>query len=123
MKYNKSEIMKNAWADFKALKNYPMSDSRRNRTFGDCLRQAWFSAKKAAKEAAELAALIGRKFAQDMEITINYVTYTLRRWTNYGKDRVYVAGGRGHDKFVDLKSNYDNLGNQKLASIIRAFAY
>lgn len=128
MKYNKSEIMKNAWADFKALKNYPMTDSRRNRTFGDCLRMAWFSAKQAVKQVAERTGLVGRKFVQNMEITINYVTYTLRRWTNYGKDRIYVSGGINNrmsrsNCYVDLQSDFDNVGKSELVSIIRSLSY
>lgn len=127
MKYNLSQIMKAAWTEFKSLKNYPLTDSRRNRTFGDCLRSAWFVAKQAVKKAAELVSLAGKKFTQDMEITINYVTYSLRRWTNYGKDRIYVTGGKNRSgAFVDLLGNYNNLRGSdadRLASIIRNLAY
>lgn len=125
MKYNKSEIMKNAWEAYKARKLYPAYDYRSRVTFADCLRQAWFSAKESARQAIALASMIGKKFCNDMEITIDYVTYTLRRWTNYGKDRVYVTGGKnrsGH--YVDLMSSYDNVvhGDQ-LVSIIRSLQY
>lgn len=123
MKYDLSQIMKAAWAAYKSRDVYPLYDSRRRATFADCLRQAWFSAKQDAKQAAELAALAGKKFSQGMEITINYITYTLRRWTNYGKDRVYVSGGKLRDCYVDLKSNLSTVKNNQLVSIIRSLAY
>lgn len=123
MKYNLSQIMKNAWAAYKARTLYPSYDSRSHVTFADCLRQAWFSAKQAAKQAAELEATVGKKFSQGMEITINYVTYSLRRWTNYGKDRVYVSGGKLRDRYVDLKSDYSSVNNNQLVSIIRSLEY
>lgn len=128
MEYNRSQIMKAAWAAYKSRDVYPIYDSRRRATFSDCLRSAWFSAKQAAKQAAELAALAGKKFSQGMEITIDYVTYTLRRWTNYGKDRVYVSGGINNrmgrsNCYVDLQSSYSTINNIQLVSIIRSLAY
>lgn len=123
MKYNLSEIMKNAWAAYKARTLYPAYDFRSKVSFSDCLRQAWFSAKQAAKQSAELASMAGKKFAQGMEITIDYVTYSLRRWTNYGKDRVYVSGGKLRDCYVDLKSNYSSVKNDQLVSIIHSLVY
>ena len=123
MKYNLSKIMKAAWVAYKSRDLYPSYDSRRRATFADCLRQAWFSAKQAAKQAAELASVAGKKFTQGMEITIDYVTYTLRRWTNYGKDRVYVSGGKLRDRYVDLQSNYSSVNDSQLVSIIRSLAY
>lgn len=123
MKYNKSEIMKNAWSEYKGRANYPTYDSRRNKTFGDCLRSAWFSAKEAARKEKEISAFAGKQFKNDMDITIGYTTYSLRRWTNYGKDRVYVSGAKTRNAYVDLMSNYDNVGCSKLVSIIRSLAY
>lgn len=128
MKYNRSEIMKNAWAAYKSRDVYPLYDSHRRATFGDCLRQAWYAAKQAVKQATELASMAGKKFSQGMEITIDYVTYTLRRWTNYGKDRVYVSGGINNrmgrsNCYVDLQSSYSTVNNSQLVSIIRSLAY
>lgn len=123
MKYNKSEIMKNAWAEYKGRTNYPSYDFHRNLTFSDCLRRAWFSAKEAAREDAELVCAMGKEFKNGMEITINYTTYSLRRWTNYGKDRVYVSGGKNRNSYVDLMGNYDNVNCDKLVSVIRSLQY
>lgn len=129
MEYNKSEIMKNAWYFFNADKKVKIQNRK---TFGECLKAAWALAKsrleKAAAQASLKATYAAKKFFNGMEITIDCITYTLRRWTNYGKDRVYVSGGINNrmgrsNCYVDLQSNCSTVNNSQLVSIIRSLAY
>ena len=53
MKYNRSEIMKNAWKLFKMFKN---AVAKYQLTFAECLRRAWETAKNEIKAAAEAEA-------------------------------------------------------------------
>ncbi len=50
MKYNKSEIMKNAWSLYRTAQNWV-----ENHDFAWALKRAWKAAKEAVKEAAEAA--------------------------------------------------------------------
>lgn len=92
MKYNKSEIMKNAWATKKANKEI---------SFSDCLRRAWASAKS------------GVKFVDHMTFAFGGWEKKLNRWTKYGKDRVYIC--RENDKsegYVDLVNKTFEMSNR-----------
>lgn len=92
-KYNLSEIMKNAW---KKRRSYRC----RALTFGQCLKSAWDEAKMEYQNS-----LVPDKFTDGMEITVDGVTRTLKRWTKGGYDRVYINGGcRKGDGFVDIKN-------------------
>lgn len=115
--YNKSEIMTKAWEMFKSY-------SARALTFGECLKRVWANAKQAVANAA----LIGIKFVDGMDITVNGYTRELRRWTKNGHDRVYVNGGsRKGDGYVDLKTGYVHMGSlsyqTKIAEIILAMEF
>lgn len=62
MKYNKSEIMKNAWYRYRKMNApYQTWESRNSgkmivmHTFGDCLKAVWAQAKEAIKAADEFA--------------------------------------------------------------------
>lgn len=91
MKYNKSEIMKNAW---NLKKNY------KKLTFSECLKRSWEKAKIEYQNT-----LVPTVFTNNMEITVDGYTRTLTRWTKYGYDRVYINGGsRQGDGFVDIKN-------------------
>lgn len=110
--YNKSEIMRNAWATKKLYKKM---------SFGDCLRRAWAK----AKSEAAVSALIGCEFVDGMEITVDGYTRTLNRWTKNGHDRIYInGGGRKGDGYVDLKRweySYETCGvdyQRKIGKII-----
>lgn len=93
MRYNKSEIMKNAW---KKRRSY----HARGLTFGQCLKRAWDEAKIEYQNS-----LVPKTFTDGMEVTVDGHTRTLKRWTKGGYDRVYINGGcRKGDGFVDLKS-------------------
>ena len=98
-KYNLSKIMKRAWELKRCNRCY---------TFSKCLHLSWDEAKrerKAAEEAEKLAAMKGTQFKQNMEITVGYTTYTLRRWQSYGKDRIYInVNAHRNIGYLDVKS-------------------
>lgn len=62
-KYNKSEIMSNAWARFR---NNARLVERFRKTFSECLKLAWKIAKEAVKAAEEAAAkgIVRMKYAE-----------------------------------------------------------
>lgn len=92
-KYNLSKIMKKAW---EIRRNW----HSRALTFGECLKKAWSEAKKEYQNS-----LVPEKFTDGMEITVDGVTRTLKRWTKAGYDRIYINGGcRKGDGFVDIKN-------------------
>lgn len=88
MKYNKSEIMKEAWAYHRKFSGY---------TFSYCLRRAWTLAKEAYMEA--------NKKPFDKKAIMNYqgTEVTFRLWEGYGKRRIYCSFGSG-DGYLDLNS-------------------
>lgn len=103
-KFNLHEIMKNAWHEFKICKSLDGSIINGAvyhcaKTFAECLRKAWAEAKKAVKAAAALAERVA--FHKGMTIDVNGEELELNRWTNYGKDRLYVGGNCG---YYDIKS-------------------
>lgn len=92
-KYNLSSIMKRAWALRKSWNCKALS-------FAECLKKAWTEAKTEYQNS-----LVPNKFTDGMEITVDGVTRTLKRWTKAGYDRVYINGGcRKGDGFVDIKN-------------------
>lgn len=117
-KYNKSEIMKNAWEISRRW-------TARGLTFGQCLEKAWAEAKKAAQNAAAYAIT---KFEDGMEITVDGYTRVLNRWTKYGNDRIYVNGGsRKGEGYIDLKNGNCTLNktsyNAKIKEIVLAMEF
>lgn len=114
MKYNRSEIMKDAWNTFKNPGYYFHPNFKP--TFGQCLKMAWAKYKKLAAEKAaneaEFSRLAGKQFENGMEITFDGVTFVLRRWTKGGHDRIYLNGSYGWNSrksagFVDIKNRVD----------------
>lgn len=92
-KYDLSKIMKRAWEMKKSYRCRSLS-------FSQCLKNSWDEAKKEYQNS-----LVPNKFTDGMEITIDGITRTLKRWTKGGYDRVYINGGcRKGDGFVDLKT-------------------
>lgn len=84
-KYNLSEIMKKAWILVKKI-GYTMSEA---------LKSAWKDAKRKAeeKEFKESLKLIKKvQFIGYAEVQCKeaWATYTFKRWTKYGKDRIYI---------------------------------
>ena len=96
MKYNKSEIMKNAWSLYRKMK----AECPNVANFGNCLRTAWATAKRNVSENAQA----GKDFHNGMEITACYTTFTLNRWQSYGKDRIYINLGTRNIGYLDVKS-------------------
>ena len=93
MKYNKSEIMKEAW---KLHRSY----SCRTLTFGQCLSRAW----NRAKEAAKLAGQKAQKFVDGMTIVADGVELTLNLWVKYGKSRIYINDNkRNNQGYIDIE--------------------
>lgn len=66
MKYNKSEIMKKAWA-FKKANDLMVKSGWEAWTFGECLKKAW----KLAKEKVEEA---------EAKTAVNWRTFTVADW-------------------------------------------
>ena len=95
-KFNLHEIMKEAWKMFKSIKKNGIV---KDYTFAEALRWAWAEAKKVVKAAAALAERVA--FHKGMTIDVNGEELELNRWTNYGKDRLYVGGNCG---YYDIKS-------------------
>lgn len=100
-KYNKSEIMRDAWRLYRTL--HAHSESY---TFSDALTSAWRNAKAAIAKAAEEAA----QAANDVIISGWDVTKLekagAKRWTKYGKDRLYLRGVGNELLGIKLYYNY-----------------
>lgn len=115
MKYNKSQIMKNAWAIYRSCKAAAIA-------FGECLKRAWAEVKGQVVKATT-------RFVNGMTVTADGYNRTLTRWTKGGHDRVYINGGsRLGDGFVDLKNRTANLRGEltyqvKIADMILAMAF
>lgn len=77
-KYNLSAIMKRAWELVKGL-GYTMSEG---------LKKAWKEAKRKIEEA-DIKKVLFDGFAE-VECSKSWATYTFKRWTKYGKDRIYI---------------------------------
>lgn len=106
MKYNRSEIMRRAWAIRKS----------ENVTMSAALVKAWAEAKAGAKKA-EIVARLEKIVAIGNEPKNGYhYTLSSKDWANYGKNRTYfeiieTREGTRHYK----KGNYgyfDNLANE-----------
>lgn len=92
MKYNKSEIMKEAWKLFKSC------TPAHRAPFGRYLAMAWNRAKKAAEKAARMANR--QEFTGFATITTEYgKAVDFRIWHNYGKRRIYCSLGNA---YIDL---------------------
>lgn len=92
-KYDLSKIMKRAWEMKKSYRCRALN-------FSQCLKRAWAEAKNEYQNS-----LVPTVFTDGMEITVDGITRTLKRWTKGGRDRIYINGGcRKGDGFVDLKS-------------------
>lgn len=106
--YNKSEIMKKAWADYRYYRTVwsPLQNAvvtyrgqrytNKSAPFGYFLEFAWFCAKKEARRAEEHAARVANKtvFAgrETYEEGWNSAEFCL--WERYGKRRIYINGKR-----------------------------
>lgn len=80
MKYNRSEIMKKAWAIFR----------EGAKKFGECLKLAW----SIAKASLNKIAFTGKATFEGIEFRI---------WSNYGKRRIYVNSyKKSYSGYIDL---------------------
>lgn len=94
MKYNKSEIMKEAWKLFKSC------TPNHRAPFGRYLHLAWERARKEAEKAQRMASR--QQFTGFATICIPGIGVAdFRLWQNYGKRRVYCTAGFG-GSYVDL---------------------
>lgn len=121
MKYNKSEIMREAWRMFKSFQSSIVPAN-----FSECLRSAW----KAAKKAAANKSIEGKKYTEGMEVfASNGSTLSLSRWTKYGKDRLYIGNNAGYydiqsKKFFWSRFNTSGIHNiAEIESAIRAIVF
>jgi hypothetical protein len=91
-KYNKSEIMNNAWNIYRNHKAIGIDIE-----FAECLRRAWAKAKTAEPEKKSF-----NGFAR-----IDGFEFNL--WSNYGKTRIYINNCSGHN--MSNKGGYIDLDN------------
>lgn len=96
MKYNKSEIMKEAWAYHRKYSGY---------TFSYCLRRAWTRAKEAYMEAHK------KPFEKKATMEYQGTLVDFRLWEGYGKRRIYCTYGSG-DGYIDLSSGKIHAGKK-----------
>lgn len=99
-KYNKSQIMKKAWEGFRRERQY-----NPNYTFADALRGAWLSAKWERKEALEAAKAPKDTIINGWNIT-KLEKAGGKRWTKYGKDRMYLRNVGNDLLGIKLFYNY-----------------
>lgn len=93
MKYNKSEIMKEAWKLFKSC------TPAHRAPFGRYLHMAWNRARKATEKAQRMAT--SQQFSGFATITFQMKEVDFRLWQNYGKRRVYCSMDHGR-AYIDL---------------------
>ena len=93
MKYNKSEIMKEAWRLFRSC------TPGFRAAFGRYLAMAWARAKRAAEKALRMANR--QPFTGFATIDFQMRKVDFRLWANYGKRRVYCSLGHGRS-YIDL---------------------
>lgn len=102
-KYNKSEIMRDAWRLYRTLHAHDESY-----TFSDALTSAWRNTKAAIAKAEEEAA----QAANDVVINGWDITKLekagAKRWTKYGKDRLYLRGVGNDLLGIKLFYNYSD---------------
>lgn len=97
MKYNKSEIMKEAW-------KLHRSWNTRALTFAQCLTRAWAKAKEAAARAAEMLQKT-MMFVNGMTIMADGIELTLNRWQKNGMDRIYINDSKRNTQgYIDIKT-------------------
>lgn len=108
MKYNRAEIMRNAWRAYNFEK---MERNNRglsmNKTFSYFLKMAWMGARNAvkaaereAREAAELVELANNK--QKFTGKVSFEGYFFNLWEGHGKRRIYI-GNNG--AYIDICDN------------------
>lgn len=90
MKYNKSEIMKKAWA---------IKKGNTKNIFSECLKMAWAFVKKETRKVIEkmeeIINLEKVKFAaQEIIKDTLWEKVSFTEWNNYGKSRVYIKAIR-----------------------------
>lgn len=105
MKYNKSQIMKEAWAYHKKFSGY---------TFSHCLRRAWKLAKEAAQEANKIP------FVKEATMEYDFHEVSFRLWENYGKRRIYCSYGHG-GSYIDLNNGNKIVAGGKAAECLAQF--
>lgn len=97
MMYNKSQIMKDAWALYKSI----MADKITTTTFANCLKTIWKDAKKKVAEAKAMAD--GIDYNESIVVLDDCGReHSVTRWTKYGKDRLYINGTR--NAYYDIQS-------------------
>lgn len=113
MKYNLSEIMKNAWATFKKLKDFipPIS-------FSECLKRAWSAARKASIKVEEITMATIKSAARKLVESGEYESISYKEWSGYDKNRVYIKAIRhtlaGNVRIADC--GYWDIDNDKYVS-------
>lgn len=100
IKYNKSEIMKRAWASYKAGKRW----NGANRTFAECLKTEWAIAKKnvlIAEEQEKYYNEICMKFVKQGEDAVDDA-YRAYRNSNTDEGKMFTAHMRAWKQAVKM---------------------
>lgn len=99
-KYNKSEIFTRAWELVKKL----------GYTISKALKNAWAEAKRKAEKLAfeeSLKTIEKVEFTGYAEVECKeaWALYTFKRWTKYGKDRIYINyRNKRSVGYIDMKT-------------------
>lgn len=102
MKYNRSEIMKNAWKRFQSKHNW----GKFYETFAQCLKFAWKQAKEAAKAAAEIAS--------KGIVRMHYSEYK----TNYSNCQTVEGSYDKATKTIEVMTNVVKGARRSISSVI-----
>ena len=98
MKYNLSEIMKNAWA----MRKNSIRSAGKTLSFSECLKRAWSEYKnRLYGMRTEMVDFDEVKVFFSGE---TYELYTFKEWKNYGKYRAYVSVGKKQLGYIDMLS-------------------
>ena len=129
-KYHKSEIMKAAWKHYRSMVKCFKECRGSNATysFSEALRFAW---KEAKKNAAIEELIQSHKEFQDGMTVQNGAGFDLelKRWTKYGKDRIYIGNECGYydiktDRFVWSRFHMGaNTNTPSIERQIRSFRF
>lgn len=90
MKYNMSNIMKNAWATYRKFQKFvnPL-------TFSECLKRAWEDAKKAMQQPEQVTLGTVKATAANLVRNGQYETISYKEWNgSNGSNRIYIKAIR-----------------------------
>lgn len=116
--YNRSEIMKRAWGEYRRLKGLGQEI-----TFGEALKSSWSYAKQRAEKMSRYIEKtcedLRKKIGHDKSFAYKGEAYTLRSLWDAGVSRIQIREGF-HGAFLDLDIGARKYGiPSKIAETIR----